>query len=167
MKELKDLNGPKADIYMAHRIQAIHQAKILQKKLSFWKFVSGFSVATAALFVVYVTYFKPMKTIEYTYAPVQKSMLIQLSDVPIDSRITYVSLEIDEDMTFVLNDETQNNKKEITLAIDNGESISKRLPFVFKALKAGRKTVRIKFLDSDFNVVKEDQQNLEFVDQKI
>jgi hypothetical protein len=163
MNELKDLNGPKPDPYFAQRVLAHAASRKQEKTLFFWKWVSATSVAFGCLmsFYFYTTSINKLD-FDYKKAPTNKYMVLQLNELPQDSRIVYVTLELDRDMDFSLSDPTLVGKKELTIAIDTLNSKDARLPFVFLSRVAGKKNVRIKFLDEDFNVVKEDQYNLEF-----
>ncbi len=167
MKDIKDLKGPIPDPYFAYRIQALHAERLNRKKILFWQVLSGLSTAVALLALFFnIEKISPSKLPHYASAPVNKAMVIQLEQVPDLPQIVYVSLEIDEGMAFEIGDANLSLKKEITLALEEGQSIPARLPFVIKALSSGVKTVRIKFLDADLNVVKEETQRLKFFDSK-
>lgn len=167
MKDLQDLQGPQPDPYFSYRVQALLAERQQQKKILFWKIFSGLST-TVAVLALYMNFqvSRVHQNSLFTSAPVNRAMVIQLDQVPDLPRIMYVSLEIDEGMIFDLGDATLSQKKEITLALEQGQTLSKRLPFVIKALTSGLKTVRIKFLDADLNVVKEETQHLRFFDLK-
>ena len=164
MKKLEDLNGPKLDPYFAQRVLAQIESRKQKKSLLIWKFISAASLVFGCCASLYFYKTRSVDFIDYAKAPVNKSVVLQLDSLPQDARILYVSLEIDEGMDFILNDPNLAHKKEITLALDSNAK-SLRLPFVFASHFAGKKIVRVKFLDEDFNVVRVDRHYLEFVNE--
>lgn len=163
MSSINKINGPKPDHYFASRILALHASQLKSRELSFWRLLTTFT--TAVVFILsFLLIQKNNSSVElsYTLAPVLKPMVLQINDSTVPKDVFYISLEIDEDMIFDLGPTDFPNKKEITLAFENTLSGTRRLPFVFKALTAGKKKIKIKFLDLDLNVVKEDQHILEF-----
>lgn len=160
---LNQLKGPAADPYFASRVIALAQAEKQKKQLFFWRsFASAMTVASLVLFLG-ILKSTSNENLDYRKAPVQKAMVLQLKNAPKNENIEYVSLEIDDDMIFDIENPLFQDKKEITVAVDS----SKRLPFVFKSLKAGKKKVHIKFLDSEFNVVETNTEHLEFIETKL
>jgi len=161
---MKDLKGPQPDQFFAHRVMVTYHNRKKEGQIKFWRFFSGFSLTTSLLLSFYFYNFTKNK-IDFTQAPINKSMVLQISEIPADSRITYISLEIDDDMQFVTDSLGLKNSKEVTLAITDLNQQELRLPFVFKAIRAGRKNIKIKFLDSDFKVVATEEQHLEFTEK--
>ena len=166
MKDLKDLKGPQTPAFFANRVLANLDYEKQQNRVSFWKLVSGFSLVLGAVLSFYFFNLSQKAKLPFVDAPVNKLVVLQLDEIPHDSRIAYVSLEIDSDMRFQISDPELATKKEITLAIDSGEK-AKRLPFVFLSQVKGLKLVKVKFLDFNFNLVKEDQHYLNFSDKSL
>ena len=167
MTSIKDLKGPKPDPYFAARVLAEHRARTQTRRLNYWRIFSALTVG-----VVFVLSFQLWRNsrnsvpLNYAMAPVHKSMVLQLDAVPENKNIAFITLEIDEGMVFDIAAPEHQGKKELTVAVDQLEGGSRRLPFVFKALSAGKKNIKVKFLDSDFNVVKEDLHLLEFYENQ-
>jgi hypothetical protein len=163
MNELKNLKGPKPDPYFAARVLAHHNSQKQSRMLLIWKSIAGFSVVLGC-FLSFYFYNQGHATLDYRKALVGKAMILQLDSLPIEDNISYVSLEIDEGMSFQLSNQEASSKKEITLAIESA-SETKRLPFVFVSNESGKKKVSIKYLDSDFNLVKSEDYFLEFLNK--
>ena len=161
---IKNLNGPEPSPYFASRVLAHRKYEDEKKKVFIWKFVSGFCLTLGLLCSLYFFQETRIYKFDYQKAPVHKSMMLVLKDVPQDARITYVSLEIDEGMVFDLTNPNLRDKKEITLAINSESLRLGRLPFVFLAEVAGKRNIKIKYLDADFEILQVETHYLEFLD---
>lgn len=161
---LKELNGPQPNPYFASRVMANYKYADEKKKVFVWKLISGICLTLGSFFSFYFFQKTDNHMIDYQKAPIHKSMMLVLKAAPQDSRIAYVSLEIDEGMTFDLANLSLRSKKEITLAIDSNSLKQGRLPFVFLAEIAGKKNVKIKYLDAQFEVVLTETYHLDFFD---
>ncbi|MEK6629040.1 MAG: hypothetical protein AABY53_10480 [Bdellovibrionota bacterium] len=162
--QLKNLKGPQPDPYFASRVLAHHQYSDEKKKVFVWKLISGLCLTLGSFFSFYFFQKNTPYKFDYQKAPIHKSMMLVLTEVPNDYRIAYVSLEIDEGMTFDIANASLRSKKEITLAIDSDSLKLGRLPFVFMAVLAGKKNVKVKYLDAEFEVVKHETYYLDFFD---
>lgn len=169
MKDIKEIKGPAASPYFAQKVWAHHESRLAEasqnRKLLFWKFLTAGSMAfSIALSVYFVNFHQVNAPISYASAPVHKSMVIQVDEIPADPNIRYVALEIDDGMVFVIENQDLREQKEIILAVRADERSSVRLPFVFKAQRSGKKTVKLKYLDADYNLISEHKHYLEFFD---
>jgi len=162
--KVKNLNGPQPNTYFAAKVLAQIKYREARNKIFIWKLASVFSLVIGSFFSFYYFQKTAHYSLDYQQAPVHKSMMLVLQSTPQDSKITYVTLEIDNGMYFELSKLELRQKKEITIAIDSESLKLGRLPFVFSANISGKKNIKIKYLDADFNELYVETHFVEFLD---
>lgn len=142
----------KEDPYMATRVLAHLDQNSAKKRLLFWRVLGITSPVLSVLFVVTVM-FSQQETFQ---AKINKPYAIRVEMNELKSEtFSQIEVVLDNGVYFYSENHAQLNQMQVlNLPISNTSEIE-YLPFVVQTASEGKKNIKIRFYDSNHNLIKE------------